>query len=120
MSSPTLAAASLRQFWHPVAEAAELTPGPIGVRVPVLPEPARAIVATHGVVLATCANDPGGPSPVSLDDVPRRIREGCGAEVDLGPLPGTPSTVLDLSGPEPRVLREGAVPAAEALRRLRA
>ena len=95
-------------------------PGPIGVRVPVLPEPARAIVATHGVVLATSANDPGGPSPVSLDDVPRRIRDGCGAEVDLGPLPGTPSTVLDLSGPEPRVLREGAVPAADALRRLRA
>lgn len=95
-------------------------PGPIGVRVPVLPEPTHAVVAALGVVLATSANEPGGPSPVRLDDVPRRIRDGCGAEVDLGALPGTPSTVLDLSGPEPRVLREGAVPAAEALRRLRA
>lgn len=95
-------------------------PGPIGVRVPVLPAPTSEIVAQLGVVLATSANDPGGPNPVSLEDVPRRIREGCGAEVDLGPLPGTPSTVLDLSGPEPRVLREGAVPAAEALDRLRA
>jgi L-threonylcarbamoyladenylate synthase len=95
-------------------------PGPIGVRVPVLPAPTSEIVAQLGVVLATSANDPGGPNPVSLDDVPRRIRDGCGAEVDLGPLPGTPSTVLDLSGTEPRVLREGAVPAAEALDRLRA
>jgi L-threonylcarbamoyladenylate synthase len=95
-------------------------PGPIGVRVPLLPEPTRTIVATLGVVLATSANDPGGPNPVSLDDVPSRIRAGCGAEVDLGPLPGTPSTVLDLAGAEPRVLREGAVPADEALRRLRA
>jgi L-threonylcarbamoyladenylate synthase len=95
-------------------------PGPIGVRVPELPEPTHEIVAALGVVLATSANDPGGPSPVSLEDVPQRIRDGCGAEVDLGPLPGTPSTVLDLSGPEPRVIREGAVPAAEALGRLRA
>ena len=38
--------------------------------------------------------------------------------VDAGELPGTPSTVLDLTGPVPLVLREGAVPAAEALARL--
>jgi L-threonylcarbamoyladenylate synthase len=92
--------------------------GAIGVRVPELPEPTRSIVQELGVVLATSANDPGGPNPVTLQDVPRRIREECGAEVDVGPLPGTPSTVLDLTGDTPRVLREGAVPAAEALRRL--
>ena len=45
------------------------------------------------------------------------IRAGCGALVDGGELPGTPSTVLDLTGAEPRVLREGAVPAAEAIER---
>jgi L-threonylcarbamoyladenylate synthase len=95
-------------------------PGPIGVRVPVLPEETRRIVEAVGVVLATSANEPGGPNPVTLDDVPRRIRDGCGAELDLGPLPGTPSTVLDLTGSEPGVLREGAVPGADALRRLRA
>ena len=37
--------------------------------------------------------------------------------VDGGELPGTPSTVVDLTGPEPRILREGAVPAAEVLER---
>jgi L-threonylcarbamoyladenylate synthase len=95
-------------------------PGPIGVRVPHLPPRTEEIVAAHGVVLATSANDPGGPNPVTLDDVPQRIRAGCGAELDLGPLPGTPSTVIDLVHEEPRILRVGAVPAAEALRRLRA
>ena len=95
------------------------TPGPIGVRVPELPEPTRRIVETVGVVLATSANDPGGPNPVTLDDVPRRIRAGCAAELDLGALPGTPSTVIDLTGKEPRILREGAVSAADSLRRLR-
>jgi L-threonylcarbamoyladenylate synthase len=94
--------------------------GPIGIRVPNLPAATRAIVDQLGIVLATSANDPGGPNPVTLDDVPRRIRDSCGAELDLGALPGTPSTVLDLTSTEPKVLREGAVPAADALRRLRA
>ena len=39
--------------------------------------------------------------------------------MDGGTLPGVPSTVLDLTGPEPSVLRVGAVPAEEALERLR-
>jgi len=92
----------------------------IGVRVPELPEPARRVVAAVTCVVATSANDPGGPNPATLDDVPERIRAGCGAELDVGPLPGTPSTVLDLTRREPRVLREGAVPAAEALALARA
>jgi tRNA A37 threonylcarbamoyladenosine synthetase subunit TsaC/SUA5/YrdC len=33
-------------------------------------------------------------------------------------LPGSPSTVIDLTGEKPRILREGALPAEEALRRL--
>ena len=41
-----------------------------------------------------------------------------GAEVDGGELPGTPSTVLDFTGAEPRVIREGAAPSAEAIARV--
>jgi L-threonylcarbamoyladenylate synthase len=93
-------------------------PAPIGVRVPELPPAAHDAVSAVGVVLATSANEPGGASPSSLDDVPGRIRAACAAELDVGPLPGTPSTVLDLTGAEPRVLREGAVPGHEALARL--
>jgi L-threonylcarbamoyladenylate synthase len=96
------------------------TPDKIGVRVPRLPPETAPVVAAVGAVLATSANDPGGPNPVTLDDVPRRIRDGCGAEIDAGPLPGTPSTVVDLTGPDPVVLREGAVSAAEALSRIAA
>ncbi len=93
--------------------------GTIGVRVPVLTDDARGVVAQLGAVLATSANRHGGPDPRRLDDVPPEIRQACGAELDAGELPGVPSTVIDLSGPEPRVLREGAVPAGEALARLR-
>jgi tRNA A37 threonylcarbamoyladenosine synthetase subunit TsaC/SUA5/YrdC len=52
--------------------------------------------------------------------VPEALRRKVEAIVDVGPLPGTPSTVVDLTGREPRVLREGAVPAAQALERARA
>ncbi len=91
----------------------------IGVRVPELPPGAREVIDAVGCVLATSANDPGGQNPVSLSDVPSRIRAGCAAELDRGPLPGTPSTVIDFTGPEPVVIRDGAAPAAEALERVR-
>jgi L-threonylcarbamoyladenylate synthase len=96
------------------------TPERIGVRVPVLPAETRAAIEAVTAVLATSANDPGGPSPARLDDVPARIREGAAAELDLGPLAGVASTVIDLTAPEPRVLREGAVSAAEALSTIQA
>lgn len=92
----------------------------IGVRVPVLPTLAAAVLAEVGAVMATSANLHGGPDPRTIAEVPEAIRSACGALVDGGELPGVPSTVLDLSGPEPRVLREGAVPASEALARLAA
>ncbi len=95
-------------------------PETIGVRVPDLPAAVRRVLAAVGCVLATSANEPGGASPASLSDVPERIRTGAAAELDLGRLPGTPSTVIDFTGAEPRVIRDGAVPAADALERVRA
>jgi L-threonylcarbamoyladenylate synthase len=95
------------------------TPEAIGLRVPALPPESRAVVERAGVLAATSANLHGGPDPARLEDVPLEILDGCGAVVDAGELPGTPSTVLDLTGPEPVVLREGAVPAEEALAAVR-
>jgi len=95
------------------------TPQAIGIRVPDLPHEAHAVVERLGFVAATSANLHGGPDPARVGDVPREILDGCGAAVDAGELPGTPSTVVDLTGPEPVVLREGAVGAAEALAQVR-
>lgn len=90
-------------------------PDAIGVRVPDVTGPARAVLDGIGALVATSANLPGGPDPRSLADVPDRLLRGAGAVVDGGTLPGRPSTVLDLTGAEPVVLREGAVAAADAL-----
>jgi L-threonylcarbamoyladenylate synthase len=93
------------------------TPDRIGVRVPELTGPGAEVVSRVGAIVATSANSHGATDPRRLEDVPVEIRAGAAALVDGGELPGTPSTVLDLSGEEPRVIREGAVPAEEALER---
>jgi L-threonylcarbamoyladenylate synthase len=91
-------------------------PETIGVRVPAVGGVARELLEGARALVATSANLPGGPDPHTVAEVPDELRAAAAAVVDAGPLPGTPSTVLDLTGPEPVVVREGAVPAADALR----
>jgi L-threonylcarbamoyladenylate synthase len=91
----------------------------IGVRVPALGGVTGEILGLVGAVAATSANRHGGADPRRLEDVPVEMREACAVVVDGGELPGVPSTVVDLTGLEPQVLREGAVPAGETLDLLR-
>jgi tRNA threonylcarbamoyl adenosine modification protein (Sua5/YciO/YrdC/YwlC family) len=91
-------------------------PDAIGVRVPAVSGLAGELLSRVGAMAATSANLPGGQDPAAIADVPAEILEGVAAIVDAGPLPGAPSTVVDFTGPEPVVLREGALPAEELLR----
>jgi L-threonylcarbamoyladenylate synthase len=94
------------------------SPEAIGVRVPTLSEATARVVTESGCVVATSANLTGGPDPRRLEDVSPELLAQVGATIDAGELPGTPSTVLDFTGSEPRVIREGAAPAAAALERV--
>jgi L-threonylcarbamoyladenylate synthase len=87
----------------------------IGIRVPDLPAEARAVLERVGCVAATSANLHDGPDPALVEDIPGELLEAAGAVVDVGALPGTASTVVDLTGLEPQILREGAVAADDAL-----
>ena len=93
-------------------------PDTVGARVPAIPGAGGDVLTALGVLVATSANLPGRPDPRRVGDVPAAIRDGVAAAVDGGELPGTPSTVVDLTAGEPGVLREGAVPAREVLARL--
>ena len=97
----------------------EARPEAIGVRVPDVAGPAKKVLDALGVLVATSANVPGGADPRRLADVPAEIRAATAALVDGGELGGAPSTVVDVTGAEPVVLREGALPGAEALARIR-
>jgi L-threonylcarbamoyladenylate synthase len=93
-------------------------PSAIGVRVALLPDVAERVLAQVGCLVATSANLPGQPEPRRVEDVPAELREAVGAIVDAGLRPGRSSTVIDFTGTEPRVLREGAGPVADALERV--
>lgn len=82
--------------------------GTIGVRIPEMPAESREVLAHFGPLAGTSANAHGESDPRLLEDIPESIREAAGAAIDGGELPGTPSTVIDLSGPEPLLLRAGA------------
>ena len=87
-------------------------PSTLGLRVPA-PGPLADVAVP---VLQSSANRSGGADPRALEDVDTALREGADLVVDDGPLPGTPSTVVDLRAYERdgiwEVLREGALPHA--------
>jgi L-threonylcarbamoyladenylate synthase len=97
----------------------EQRPDTLGVRVPAVTGPGKEVLDALGALVATSANLPGGPDPRSLAEVPPELAAAAAAVVDGGVLAGTPSTVVDLTGVEPVVLREGALPAEVVLERLR-
>jgi L-threonylcarbamoyladenylate synthase len=89
----------------------------VGVRVPELPEPTAEILRRVSALAATSANHAGGPDPARLADIPDDLKDAAAVVIDGGELPGVPSTVLDFTGTEPRVLREGVASGAEAIER---
>jgi L-threonylcarbamoyladenylate synthase len=95
-------------------------PQAIGVRVPAIDGPGADFLDAVGAIAATSANLPGRSEPRTLAEVPEQLRAGAGAALDGGEVPGISSTVLDLTGVEPRVLREGAGSVDDALTRLAA
>jgi L-threonylcarbamoyladenylate synthase len=98
-------------------------PGTLGLRVPAWPAPLAALGAVRWPVLQSSANAAGGPDARTLADVPEPIRRDADLVLDGGPLPGTPSTVVDLRAWERdarwTVVREGAVAAADVAAALR-
>ena len=92
-------------------------PEALGIRVPAVEGPGREVLDALEMLVATSANLPGGPDPCRLGDVPGELLDAAAAVVDGGELPGVPSTVIDLTGAQPRVLRDGALAADVALGR---
>jgi L-threonylcarbamoyladenylate synthase len=92
-------------------------PDRLGLRVPALEGALAPLRGMRWPVLQSSANPSGGADASRLEDVDPRIREAVDLELDAGELPGTPSTVVDLTRYEAEgayeVLREGAVPAGE-------
>jgi L-threonylcarbamoyladenylate synthase len=87
--------------------------GTLGVRIP-QHKVALELLRAAGPLMTTSANLHGkDPAMTALE---AGMLTGVAAVLDGGAAPGgTASTVLDLTGPEPHVLREGAIAAPELL-----
>jgi L-threonylcarbamoyladenylate synthase len=85
----------------------------LGVRVPRLEGGLEPLAAMSRPVLQSSANPSGGAESRRVEDVDHSIRDAVDVVLDGGELPGTPSTVVDLTGEPWRVLREGAVSRTE-------
>ena len=85
--------------------------GTVALRVP-NSNLVRALAREVGPLAVTSANTHGMPAPATSDDIERRIAEASDLTLAAGPTPdGASSTIVDATGAEPRIIREGPIPA---------
>ncbi len=85
----------------------------VGVRMPPVATLQAVLAALGAPVAASSANRHGDPSPTTCTQALASLGERCAAAIDDGPTShGLDSSVIDCSVTPPRILREGALPAA--------
>lgn len=88
-------------------------PGLLGLRVPDFAGSLAELAGVNLPAAQSSANFAGGSDPRNVSEVPLQLREGVDLVLDAGELPGTASTVVDLSEYERnrawRILRAGPV-----------
>jgi len=112
----------MARFWPGpltmVLPARAQTDGPtIAVRAP-NHDVALGLLRALGEPIASSSANPMGQSPpVDADQVIAALGDELDVVLDDGPCAiGQPSTILDLTGPAPQILRQGAIPPSELIR----
>jgi L-threonylcarbamoyladenylate synthase len=97
-------------------------PERLGIRVPRLDGELAPLASMPWPVLQSSANRSGEPDSRRVSDVDPGLRSGVDLVLDAGELPGTPSTVVDLTRYEEdgswELVREGAIPLEAVVRSL--
>jgi L-threonylcarbamoyladenylate synthase len=82
--------------------------GTVAVRMPVHPV-ALELLARTGPLAVTAANQAGRPVPMTAADAQEQLGYPVSVYLDGGTCEPEPSTIVDVSGDVPRLLRAGAV-----------
>jgi tRNA threonylcarbamoyl adenosine modification protein (Sua5/YciO/YrdC/YwlC family) len=86
------------------------TKGTVAVRMP-LHQLALDLLKETGPLAVSSANRAGAPPATTADGAQEQLGEAISVYLDGGPCPGeVPSTIVDLTGGVPRLLRAGVVP----------
>lgn len=86
----------------------------VGFRMPSIPATQEVIKALGGLV-GPSANLTGSPSPRFYDDLTSAILDKAAVALQDDSVYGLDTTILDLSGEMPKILRQGAITAQELL-----
>lgn len=81
----------------------------VGVRCPAHVVP-RSLCQLAGPLATTSANVHGQPTLTTAAEVADVFGEAVSVVLDAGPCTGAPSTVVDCTGKEPKLLRDGRLP----------
>jgi L-threonylcarbamoyladenylate synthase len=99
-----------RRAGCPIAANATAGHATLAVRVPAQPVACALLRATGLPLAAPSANPSGLVSPTTAQHVAADLGDAVDIVLDGGPCPvGVESTVLDLAGPRPRILRPGGL-----------
>jgi L-threonylcarbamoyladenylate synthase len=123
---PNMARIFASRFWpgpltcvvpkkHTLPLAVSATPT-VAVRIPDHPA-ARALLIAAGPMAVTSANISGQPSPTTAQEVFNQLHSRIPLILDGGTTPGgVPSTLVDCTGEQPVILREGPISLADLLK----
>ena len=86
------------------------TQGQVAVRMPLHPV-ALEVLREVGPMAVTTANKVGQPAPTTADEAREQLEYAVRVYLEAGPASDpAPSTIVDVTGDVPRVLRAGAIP----------
>ena len=89
------------------------TRGTVAVRMP-LHDITLELIQRTGPLAVSSANSTGMPAATNAEEAIDMLGDEVAVVLDAGETPGEqPSTIVDCTGDRPRILREGAIPAAE-------
>ncbi|OGO38448.1 MAG: threonylcarbamoyl-AMP synthase [Chloroflexi bacterium RBG_16_57_8] len=83
--------------------------GTVALRIPGHPIPIALIDGSGAPIVGTSANLSGQPSPLTAEEVRSQLGDSVDLVIDGGRCPGRESTIVDVTGESPAVLREGAI-----------
>jgi len=83
--------------------------GKIGIRISLAPVIRELLKKVSFPLSATSANISGASEPESIEEIVDMFGEKVDLYLDGGNLTSLPSTVIDCSGDEPLILREGSI-----------
>jgi len=83
--------------------------GNVAIRIPDN-KIALKILTNFGPITATSANIHGLKTPYIINDINMQLKENVSVYIDNGRLEGQPSTIVDLTDNQVRIIRKGAIP----------